>query len=192
MPNPLHCTVFLFLSLFVSGIGQTFWMRSKLSMHFNGAIDREKTFRNKRLFGANKTWRGLVFMVPATGVSFVLILMAMKIGLSDQLQLWPLSNLSYFMLGCWTGLGFMLIELPNSFIKRQLDITPGAPALGNRGRKLFFVLDQVDSIAGGLLAVFIFVPVPLSTAVILLLLGAVTHYVFNFVLMHMGLRARAA
>lgn len=161
-------------------------------MHFNGAIDREKTFRNKRLFGANKTWRGLVFMVPATGVSFVLILMAMKIGLSDQLQLWPLSNLSYFMLGCWTGLGFMLIELPNSFIKRQLDITPGAPALGNRGRKLFFVLDQVDSIAGGLMAVFIFVPVPLSTAVILLLLGAVTHYVFNFVLMHMGLRARAA
>ena len=68
----------------------------------------------------------------------------------------------------------------------------GAPALGNRGRKLFFVLDQVESIAGGLLAVLIFVPVPLSTAVTLLLLGAVTHYVFNFVLMHMGLRARAA
>ena len=192
MPDPLQCTVFLFLSLLVSGIGQTFWMRSKLSMHFNIAIDREKTFRNKRLFGANKTWRGIVFMVPATGVSFTLVHMAMQLGLADQLQLWPLSSFAYFTLGCWTGMGFMMIELPNSFIKRQLDIAPGAPASGNSRRKLFFLIDQVDSIAGGLLAVSVFVPVPLIAAAILLLLGMVAHYVFNLVLMHLGLRARAA
>ena len=59
-------------------------------------------------------------------------------------------------------------------------------------KQLFFVIDQVDSIVGGLLAVFIFVPVPLAAAAILLLLGAVTHYIFNFVLMHFGLRTRAA
>jgi hypothetical protein len=192
MPDPIHCTVFLFLSLLVSGIGQTLWMRSVFSKRFSGAIDQGHTFRSKPIFGENKTWRGFVFMIPATGMSFLLLHATMQMALAEKLQLWPLTISEYFLLGCWTGLGFMAIELPNSFAKRQLNIVPGGPARSHRVRNTCFILDQIDSIAGGLLAVWIFVPVPLISALSLLLLGGVAHYVFNAVLMHLGLRTRAA
>lgn len=192
MPDPLHCTVFLFLSLLLAGIGQTLWMRSGFSKRFNRAIDAGYTFRNKPIFGENKTWRGFVFMVPATGVCFILMHVALRIILAERLHLWPLTSSEYFLLGCWTGLGFMIIELPNSFVKRQLRIPPGAAAKNKRARNACFILDQIDSIAGGLLAIWIFVPMPLSAVASLLILGGLAHYVFNLVLKHLGLRARAA
>ena len=192
MPDPLHCTVFLFLSLLLAGVGQTFWMRTAFSHRFNGAIDRGHTFKNKPIFGENKTWRGFIFMIPATGMCFLFVYAAMRMVLAEQLHLWQITLAAYFLLGCWTGLGFMLVELPNSFAKRQLNIAPGAPAKSQQARSICFTVDQIDSIAGGLLAIWIFVPIPLSAAVSLLILGGLAHYVFNVVLKHLGLRTRAA
>ena len=131
-------------------------------------------------------------MVPATGLCFILVHAAMRLALAERMQLWPLTSVNYFLLGCWTGLGFMIIELPNSFAKRQLRIAPGAPAKSQRARNAYFIVDQIDSIAGGLFAIWIFVPVPLSAALSLLILGGLAHYVFNVVLKHLGLRTRAA
>ncbi len=192
MPDPLHCTVFLFLSLLVAGVGQTCWMRSAFSIRFHVAIDRGYKFQNKPIFGENKTWRGFVFMVPATGLCFLIVYAAMRILLKEKLHLWPITLAEYFLLGCWTGLGFMIVELPNSFAKRRLNIAPGEPAKSPLMRGVCFILDQIDSIVGGLLAIWIFVSVPLSSVVSLLILGGLMHYVFNVVLKHMGLRTRAA
>ena len=86
----------------------------------------------------------------------------------------------------------MLMELPNSFLKRQFDIHPGEPARTKIARNLCFVVDQVDSVAGGLLAICIVVPLPFSTACSLIVLGAVGHYVFNLILKQFGFRKRAA
>jgi len=192
IPDPIHCAIFLFLSLLVSGIGQTIWMSSVYSKRFSRVIDGGRKFRNRPIFGANKTWRGFVFMVPATGLTFTAIHLLMHWLLGDDFAMWPLTTIQYFLLGCWTGFGYMLFELPNSFIKRQLDIQPGASAGTRLTRKVCFIIDQVDSVAGGLLAVWLFVPVPLSTAISLLFIGAVAHYGFNCVLVRMGLRPRAA
>ncbi len=167
-------------------------MRTAFSHRFNGAIDRGHTFKNKPIFGENKTWRGFIFMIPATGMCFLFVYAAMRMVLAEQLHLWQITLAAYFLLGCWTGLGFMLVELPNSFAKRQLNIAPGAPAKSQQARSICFTVDQIDSIAGGLLAIWIFVPIPLSAAVSLLILGGLAHYVFNVVLKHLGLRTRAA
>lgn len=191
MPEPLHCTVFLFLSLLVAGVGQVCWMRSAMSNRFNASIDCGYTFHNQPIFGANKTWRGFVFMVPATGMCFLLIYAAMRFVLAEQLQLWSITLAEYFLLGCWTGLGFMIIELPNSFAKRRLNIAPGEPAKSQLARGVCFIVDQIDSIAGGLLAVWVFVPVPLGSVASLMILGGLAHFLFNVVLKHLGLRTRA-
>jgi hypothetical protein len=58
-------------------------------------------------------------------------------------------------------------------------------------RRICFVVDQIDSIAGGLIAVWILVSVPATTVISLLLIGAATHYAFNCVLLYLGLRTRA-
>ena len=45
------------------------------------------------------------------------------------------------------GIGMTFGELPNSFLKRQLEIPPGRKKKGPLGI-LFFVFDQVDLIIG--------------------------------------------
>ena len=48
------------------------------------------------------------------------------------------------------GLGYVLGELPNSFMKRRLGVASGKTAAGWRGR-IFLVVDQADSVVVPLL-----------------------------------------
>jgi CDP-2,3-bis-(O-geranylgeranyl)-sn-glycerol synthase len=63
------------------------------------------------LFGASKTFRGLLLSLPLTGI------VAELIGLS-------------FTLGLTVALWAMLGDLLSSFIKRRIGMTPGSQALG--------------------------------------------------------------
>ena len=99
IPDPIPCAIFLFLSLLVSGIGQTIWMSSVYSKRFSRVIDGGRKFRNRPIFGANKTWRGFVFMVPATGLTFTAIHLLMHWFLGDDFAMWPLTTIQYFQNG---------------------------------------------------------------------------------------------
>ncbi len=72
-PNAIAAAVFLILAMVTAGFAQTFWLKSKLSQRFKTPIDRGWTFRGKRIFGDNKTWRGFVAMIPAVGGAFLLV-----------------------------------------------------------------------------------------------------------------------
>ena len=191
-PDPLHCTLFFFLSFLLAGIVQTVWLRSQTARRFAVAIDAGLTFRSRRIFGANKTWRGFIGMVPAAGLSFVLMHRVLQPLDTTGQSLWPLSLAHFFLLGCWAGFGFMLGELPNSFFKRQFGIAPGAPAHHPIAQRVCFLVDQTDSVVGGLLAVSLAVPVPLATWLCLTIGGAATHLAFNYGLKRMGLSERDA
>lgn len=192
VPDPILCSAFVFLAFVMAGIAQTLWLKSELSRPFGIALDGGRTFRGRRLLGDNKTWRGFVVMVPAVSLSFILtrFILASFGGVSHGP--WSLSVGAYLMLGAWTGFAFMLAELPNSFIKRQWDIAPGDAATHPLARPVCFTLDQVDSIIGGLIALSLFVPVPMMSWFYILVIGAVVHWVFNCVLMLIGLKTRAA
>lgn len=191
-PDPLLCSCFVFLAFVLAGILQTVWLKSAYSKPFGVAIDGGLTLRGRRVFGDNKTWRGFVVMVPAVGLAFLLVRsLMMPFGeLADGI--WSLSLQGYMLLGCWAGCGFMSGELPNSFVKRQCDIAPGAAAVHPLARTVCFTVDQVDSIIGGLIAVSLVVPVPVVSWVSVLVVGALIHWGFNCVLMMIGLKARAA
>lgn len=122
-------------------------------------LDGGRTFRGRPVLGANKTWRGVVVVVAGTA-----ILGALQGGLlgawADRLGLGlvdyrtaslgavapgPLALASgYALVNAALGAAYVVGELPNSFLKRQLDVAPGARPAG-RWRALFFVLDQCDS-----------------------------------------------
>lgn len=145
-------------------------------------------FRGRRLLGDNKTARGFVVMVPATGLAFMVLALA---G-SGTPGLWPLTAAQYLGLGMLAGAGCMLGELPNSFIKRQLRIPPGSRAAGPVAGPLFFVVDRLDSTLGALAAVMLSVPVPPATIVYVLLVGIALHGVLSVVTFRLGGKARAA
>lgn len=106
-------------------------------------LDLGLCFRGRRLFGDHKTWRGLVVNVVFC-------------ALGAMIQAWLVSK-NYFparltlldyekyglLAGVLLGLGVTLGELPNSFLKRQMEIAPGKKKRGAWG-VVFFVFDQVD------------------------------------------------
>ena len=130
--------------------------------------------------------------VPRSRLLRLLGVLRLFLPANLQRGLWPLAPSAYALLGCWVGLGFMLGELPNSCLKRQLDIAPGETPVQTWAKPVCFVLDQVDSIVVALLALSIFVPTPILTSVLILILGAAIHWLFNIVLYLLGVKARPA
>lgn len=107
-------------------------------------LDGGATFRGRRLFGANKTWRGALFMFSGT------------FALAALLWQWPtyrgalpaeLSRAGWLPAASLLGLATVLSELPNSFLKRQLDVPPGGQRRTPLGIALS-VLDQGDFVFG--------------------------------------------
>lgn len=192
-PDPLICAVFLIVAFVLAGFFQTFWLRSRFSVRLQVPIDGSRTIRGKRIFGDNKTWRGFAIMVPAVGAAFWTVSHARAfLPPKWNAGLWSLSTIEYCLLGCWAGFAFMAGELPNSFLKRQLGIAPGAAPAHRIAKSVCFVLDRVDSIAGLLLAMSMIVPTPLLTCVFVLLIGAPIHGLFSALLFLFGVKARPA
>ena len=187
---------FLIASFILAGVAQTVWLRSRASRRFAIPLDRGARFRGRRLLGENKTWTGLVVMVPAVGAAFLVMRCVFAVrapwSIEQASTLWPGGPATYLALGCWAGLGYALGELPNSFIKRQLDIAPGQQPQASMGRWVCFLMDQTDSVLGALLALACWVDLPWRTSLAILATGPVVHWCFNLVLKWLGVKSRAA
>jgi CDP-2,3-bis-(O-geranylgeranyl)-sn-glycerol synthase len=183
IPDGTSCALFTIAAMIPAGCLHTLWLKSAWSKPFAIPIDMGRTFRGRRIFGANKMLRGFMMIAPASGVSFLLLSRFVP-------GPWPLTGWQYASLGFSAGLGFMLGELPNSFIKRQLDIRPGSAPQGI-AKWIVLLADRTDSIIGMLLLMQLHVPVPGQTWIVLLGAGAAIHALFSFAMFHLGIKARA-
>lgn len=192
-PEPVVCSIFLMSAFIMAGFAQSYWLRSRWSTRFKLPIDGGRMFRGQRIFGENKTWRGFVAIVPSVSAAFIAV-RSISLLLSNHLSqgLWPLSGIEYALLGLMAGLGFMIGELPNSFIKRQFGIPPGEAAKQPLSRCVCFLVDRFDSIVGGMLFVAFCVPIPILTWCIILFVGPFIHLAFNWLLYRLGVKARPA
>jgi len=189
--NGLACAGFLLVAFVLAGFAQTAWLASPLSRRFARPLDGGLTVRGRRLLGDNKTLRGFLVMVPATAASFAFVSSAR--GCPACAGLWPLSPAEYAVLGAWAAFGFMLGELPNSFVKRQLDIGPGdAAGGGGSARLLQLAIDRLDSGIGMMTAIAVAVPTPPLTWLLVLTIGPAFHWGFSALMFHLGIKPRAA
>jgi hypothetical protein len=154
------------------------------------SLDGGLTFRSRRIFGDNKTLRGLVLMV-----AFTIFTTAAEAALAAHVEwareITPRQLLSAgpFKWGALLGLGYVLGELPNSFLKRQIDIAPGAPGSGFLA-PVFWIVDQIDSLAGALIAMApIWVP-PWPVIVAMLVVTLVVHPLAALGMVMLGLKER--
>lgn len=136
--------LYLFLPLLVAALLSGVVLRQDLCVRLKGPIDAGLSFRGRRLFGDSKTWRGVI--VAIVGCTFAVALQKYLLaGKLRSLELLDYRRINELAFGAAMGFGAMLGELPNSFVKRQLGIAPGASAKGPL-RPLFYVWDQVDLI----------------------------------------------
>lgn len=187
--DPVACAMFLLAAFVMAGTAQTAWFKSRHSRRVAWPLDGGLTFRGRRLLGANKTVRGFVVMIPATAAAFAVLASGTD---AAALGLWPLTSAGYAALGAWAAFGFMAGELPNSFLKRQLDLAPGAGAATPAASICQFVIDRLDSGIGMLAALSLAVPTPWLTWLYVLLTGPVLHWGFSILMFHLGIKARAA
>ena len=191
-PDALARGMFLLAAFSLSGWLQTRWLPGSALESLRVPLDAGLQLRGRRLFGANKTLRGLVVMVPASGLTCLGLGAALSLAPRAADHLWDLGPGGYALLGLVGGLGFMLGELPNSFVKRQLDVAPGGAPRGRLAATVCFIADRLDSILGLLLAVHLTFGLPAGTWLVVLLAGPVVHWLFNVLLWRRGFKARPA
>ncbi len=149
----------------------------------------------ERLLGANKTWKGFLGMVFLTAFFMWLIVFLVRHNIINQSYL--LYNYKTFgflfaelFYGAFWGTGYVLFELPNSFIKRRLQIPAGENVAGFKG--LFFkFLDQADSVVGCIIFMFLFYRPDWRTIFLIFILGAIVHYIINLFLFLVRLKKQA-
>ncbi len=191
--DPLSCALFVVAAFTLAGIVQTLWLRTELSRRFTMPLDGGRCFRGKRIFGDNKTPRGFIVMVPAAALAFAglyLLLTTLQPAWTDGV--WALTGLQFFALGGIASFGFMLGEIPNSFLKRQLGVPPGGAPRGRLARIAAFCGDRLDSILGMLLAMSLVVPTPWKMWMFVLVIGPGVHLLFSVALFSLGVKRRWA
>ncbi|MCR5804505.1 MAG: CDP-archaeol synthase [Clostridia bacterium] len=176
----------------LAGIAVMIWCKLPIMKFAARPIDCGKNFVDgRRIFGDNKTWKGMIGYVLFNVIFSVLwgliCINETLAGLNFFYQEHDNTILYNVLIGVLLGLGYALFELPNSFLKRRLDITPGKTVKGFW--RLFFVfLDQADSVFGVALVVWLFFPLGLLLYLLYVLVGAFTHLFLNMMLYFMKLR----
>lgn len=190
--DPVACAAFLIVALSGAGVAQTAWFKSRRSARLAIPLDGGRTLFGRPIFGPNKTWKGFAVMVPASGLSFlVLSVLALRAPAMGQ-RLWALTPWQYGGLGVIAGIGFMAGELPNSFAKRQLGIPPGEAPRGAVARWVGFTADRLDSILGMLAVVTLAVPLRWQAWLLVLGFGPLIHWLFSVALYVLKVKARPA
>ena len=150
-------------------------------------LDHNLSFRGKRIFGKNKTYRGVIIMILASVFFSFLYLYGVRnsVGM-EEYNLLDFAKYSYVFYGILFGLGYVIGELPNSFMKRQMDVESGKAT-----NAFMIIFDQIDSVL-----VIMFLLVFFSSFTWQLFLFGVffygfIHIIINYILFLLGLRKEA-
>jgi CDP-2,3-bis-(O-geranylgeranyl)-sn-glycerol synthase len=147
-------------------------------------LDGGATWRGRRILGDNKTWRGALAMV--IGI----------VAATALLSLWPwywrhvpggIRDAGPWAFGLLLGVGTVLGELPNSFLKRRLGIAPGARQDSRAGR-LLSLYDQGDFVlVVWVLLLPLWVMTPVQALIVFAVVSAL-HLAINVVAYAIGAR----
>ena len=136
-------------------------------------IDSGRKFLDEKpIFGAHKTFRGFF-----AGLLIGTLVGALQ-SVIGEFSSMPLFDYS-LLLGFTTSLGALLGDLLESFIKRRLNLSPGA---------LLPIVDQLDFVVGALLfSLFVSPPSP-TTVLLVIIVTPPIHLLTNFIAYLLGVK----
>lgn len=159
-----------FLPAGVSNMAPIFTSKLPVINQWKTPLDLGKTWRGKRIFGTNKTWRGLLSGIIA-GTVTGLFLYGPFFGDENQLT---------FLLVCAAmSAGALVGDAVESFFKRQRGIPAGSA---------WFPFDQTDYIIGGLLFTLPFGVLPLWLISWIFVMYFTLHLVSSYIGYLLGLK----
>ena len=176
----------------IAGIINSIFCKTKFLKVLKIPRDFGKKFIDKkRIFGDNKTWKGFVGYIILNIIFSILFRFIWKFFKLEHLNFFYINHANTVLfniyIGFLLGLFYGLFELPNSFMKRRLDIKEGKTTKGFK-KIIFIILDQADSIFGLALVVWMFYPLGIKKYLLYVLVGALTHIIINMLLYFAHLR----
>ena len=182
---------YLFFPLLVGLALHGFCIKYDILAFLCRPIDQGRSFRGKRIFGDNKTYRGLAVVGLGTAIGFGLqSLLLHRIASISSIELFDYTFFKSVAVGLAVGVAAMLSELPNSFIKRRFEIAPGSVAKGWK-RLIFYVYDQIDFLLGAWLVLAVVVPITVERALLSAGLLLVAHQLMSSAGYALGMRKTA-
>lgn len=137
-------------------------------------LDLGKKYKGKRILGANKTWRGLVFGTCVAAI-FGVTAFTIRVDFTVSIELlWIVALASGLM-----GFGALVGDAVESFAKRRSGIKPGDS---------WFPFDQIDYILGGLLFSYPLIHWPIELMFYIFAIYFGLHVVVSFIGYKLGLK----
>jgi CDP-archaeol synthase len=147
----LRRAIWLILPVVLGGLGHVAVLKTDVLSALAIPLDGGTQWRGRPLFGANKTWRGIIVMTTATAFAAGLQgELARRLHGASEVEARRSARVNAWSAGAICGLTYCIAELPNSFVKRRLGIAPGARTITRGG--LQYLVDQGDSVVGCLIA----------------------------------------
>ena len=180
--------IFIIFPILIGGILFIFSLKKDYFSFLNRPIDFGYKIFGKRLFGDNKTFRGVLLM--PLYVALVVFLLGRLLGGFN----FNINNLVFdygqqgVFFGLFYGLAYSLGELPNSFIKRQLDINPGGQPEKQIQKRIFIIIDDTDSLFACSLVLLLLYRIDFSFIIGAFLLGVVLHFLTDILMKKNGLK----
>ncbi|MEW8028769.1 MAG: CDP-archaeol synthase [Candidatus Thiodiazotropha sp.] len=173
-----YFALLLILPVFIAGSLHMFIVAHNLFHALKVPIYRSK-------LGKNKTWRGVIMMPILSAVSLPLVVQ-FSLYLPKDYSLDPYFAIPVWVAGILLGLFYIVFELPNSYIKRQLAIPEGKTV--NGWRSIFIFFDQADSALGCVILYALVTSISLNILIICFAFGSLIHLFANSLLFIVGLR----
>ena len=174
------------LPVILGGISNMIFTKTNIYKKHCYPIDCYKTLKdNKRIFGDNKTIIGffsMIFFCTLFQIICGFLYNFLNIICNNDLYINNQNTLLFnSIIGFLFGFTYVICELPNSFIKRRLNIECGKTNKGIIGT-LFFLIDQIDSLLGVMFILFLFSNISFLKYIGYVLLGGLTHIFVNLIL----------
>ncbi len=164
--------IWLFLGAAASNVAPVLASRVPILKTWQTPLDGGLIFRGKRLFGKNKTWRGLISgMVVATVILALQQFSAKTFEWNIEVNGLQFTELPTLLLGPLLGLGPLVGDAIESFFKRQVGIAPG---------KSWFPFDQIDYIIGGIVFTWPIIPLTSLQYVWIFIIGFGGHLLISY------------
>lgn len=158
--------IWLMLPAGIANIGASM---SRYIPLLNYPVDSGKSWRGKRIFGAHKTWRGVVFGTLFGISTFWLQQYLYQFDFFGNVSLVNYAEQTW-VFGLLLASGAVWGDIVKSFFKRRINRAPG---------ESWMPFDQIDYAVGGLMAIsFVYFP-GWFMGFSIILFGFLLHIIFN-------------
>jgi hypothetical protein len=174
----------LTLPILIPGLVLIIVLKLKWICFLDTPIDLRRSLGGKRIFGDNKTIKGLAIMI----LMAIIVAYVLNLGLRNNLNLLihPIFSKQPITIGILYSISYAIGELMNSFIKRRLNISSGQTNKSLRNLQTFF--DLSDGVIITALALWLIVSVNFLEIFLAALIGIFLHFFTDYFMKHLHLK----